>query len=322
MNRLPIPRDLPVVFGAAVLVAMLTVYFLVHPRGLSPIVIESLANSGASLAFAAIAQTFPILTGGLDLSIGGIVALTNVVAAAVVNGSPIEVAIGVALVILTGLACGLLNGLVIVYGRLQPIIATLATGTVFSGIALLLRPVPGGDVSLALADALTLPLAGLVPPSLLLVGLTAFAVWYPLRRSKLGRGMFAAGSAPEAGRLSGLNVPRSIITAYALSGLFGALAGLFLSFQTLAGDATIGLPYTINSIAAVVVGGLSLRGGSGTVLSAIFGAYTLRAINSVLLFSGAPPLAQPFFEGLILVAAVAFASIGMLRSSDRLAGMR
>ena len=314
------PGNLPVVFGGLLMLIMFVIFFSFHPRGLNAFVLESLSNSGASLAFAAVAQTFPILTGGLDLSVGGIISLTNASASLIVNGSPLQIGFGVLLVLGIGVLCGLINGTLIVYGRVQPIIATLATGAVFSGIALFLRPTPGGDVSMGLADVFTLSFAG-IPASAVFVTLLTFLIWFPLRRSILGRGMFAAGSLAEAGRLSGLKMQRSIMAAYALSGLFCSFAGLFLGFQTLTGDATIGVPYTINSIAAVVVGGLSLRGGTGTVLSAIFGAYTLRSINSTLLFSGAPPLAQPFFEGMILVIAVAFASLGLLRSSNRLEGM-
>ncbi len=311
-----------VIFGLAILCVVFAIYVSVHPRGLSPRVLESLANSGASLAFVAIAQTFPVLTGGLDLSVGGIVALTNGVASILLNGSPVEIVFGALVVMATGLGFGLLNGILVVRGRLQPVIVTLATGAFFSGLALMVRPQPGGNVDPDLGDFFVGSLAPYVPTSLVTLLLLGWIVWYPLRRSSLGRGMFAAGSAPEAGMLSGLNVNRSIIAAYALSGLFCSFAGLFLSLQALAGDPRIGVPYTINSIAAVVIGGIALRGGSGTILSAIVGAFTLRAINSILLFSGMPPLSQPFFEGFILVIAIAFASLTVMRQPNRLEALR
>ena len=309
-------------FGILILLVMLAIYFSVHPRGVSIRVVESLSNAGASLAFAAVAQTFPVLTGGLDLSIGGMIALTNSLASVVLTGSPLQIAFGFVLVIATGCLCGLVNGTLIVYGRLQPVIATLATGAIFSGLALIVRPRPGGDIPIELGDVFVTSAFDVLPMALVVLAVTCGAVWYPLTRSRLGRGIFAAGSAPEAGRMSGLNVDRSIIAAYVLSGLFASFAGLFLGFQTLAGDATIGVPYTINSIAAVVIGGVALRGGAGHILSAIVGAYTLRSINSILLFSGAPPLALPFFEGVILVVAVVFASLGLMRQPNRLEALR
>ena len=111
-------------------ITLFLVLLTLHPRGLSPLVVQTAANEGPALALVAMAQTLPVLTGGLDLSIGPILALSNCLASNVVSGSPAEVALGVLLVLATGGACGLLNGVIVVYGRIQPIIATLATGAV------------------------------------------------------------------------------------------------------------------------------------------------------------------------------------------------
>ena len=100
--------------------------------------------------------------------------------------------------------------------------------------------------------------------------------------------------------------------------MFAAIGGLFLGFQTFSGDALIGVPYTLNSIAAVVIGGTSLYGGVGGVIGSIFGAYILRTINGVMFFAGAPPLAQPLFEGIILLGAVALAALRVVRIRNRL----
>lgn len=316
--KILLSRHIPVLLGAAVLIIVLAVYLSVHPRGISSFVVQSYGNSAAPLALAALAQTFPVLTGGLDLSVGGIVALTNALASELVQGSSIEIAFGVLVVIAAGAVCGAVNGAIIVYGRLQPIIGTLATGAVFTGLALLVRPFPGGEVDAGLANIMTAILFGVVPVSTLLIAVIASFTWAAVSRTSLGRGIFAAGSASQAARLSGLKIERSIFAAYVLSGLFAALAGLYLGFATLSGDATIGVPYTINSIAAVVIGGLSLRGGAGSPLSAIFGAHALRAISAVLLFTGAPPLAQPLFEGLVLITAVAAASLALVRDPNRM----
>ncbi|HTE79435.1 MAG TPA: ABC transporter permease, partial [Reyranella sp.] len=130
----------------ALFITLFLVFLALHPRGLSPLVVQTAANEGAALALVAMGQTLPVLTGGLDLSIGPILALSNCLASNVVSGSPAEVALGLLLVLATGGACGLLNGLIVVYGRIQPIIATLATGAAYTGIAYLLRPVPGGEI--------------------------------------------------------------------------------------------------------------------------------------------------------------------------------
>ena len=301
----------------AVFIALFGAFVSIHPRGLSAMVITSSANQGLALAFAAMAQTFPVLTGGLDLSVGTVLALTNCVASWVVSGSPVQIGAGIVLVLLTGLACGLLNGLVVVYGRLQPIIATLATSAVFTGFAYLIRPIPGGTIDADLGDVLTGDVFG-IPSALLLLAGVVLVVWLPFKNSVLGRSCYAAGSSEAAAYMSGLNVRRAKLAAYGMSGLLAAFGGLFLGLQTLSGDAHIGEDYTLRSIAAVVIGGTSLLGGSGGVIGSIFGAYVLRTINGVLFFAGVSPLAQPLFEGLVLLGAISLGAARMLRLKNRL----
>jgi ribose transport system permease protein len=143
-------------------------------------------------------------------------------------------------------------------------------------------------------------------------------VWLPFKHSMLGRGCYAVGSSTSAAYMSGVNVNRVKLAAFTLGGVLASMGGLFLSMQTLSGDAQLGADYTLKSIAAVVIGGTSLLGGSGGLVGSIFGAYILRTINSVLLFAGASPLAQPLFEGLVLLAAISIGAIHVLRVKNRL----
>ena len=130
--------------------------------------------------------------------------------------------------------------------------------------------------------------------------------------------LYAIGSSRDAAVMTGIRVPLVTLSAYALAGLFAALAGLYISMVTLTGDPNIGPPYTLNSIAAVVIGGVALSGGVGSPLGAILGAFILKTISGLMFFSGLPPLAQPFFEGAILAIAIAFGALGMLRVRSRL----
>jgi ribose transport system permease protein len=301
-----------------IFVALFAAFVSIHPRGLSAMVITSSANQGLALAFAAMAQTFPVLTGGLDLSVGTVLALSNCVASVVVNGSPLQIAAGIVLVLLSGMACGLLNGVVVVYGRIQPIIATLATSAIFTGFAYLIRPIPGGEIDANLGDVLTGDLFETVPTALILLIGVVVVVWLPFKNSVLGNGCYAAGSSEAAAYMSGLNVNRSKLAAYTMSGLLAALGGLFLGLQTLSGDAHIGEDYTLRSVAAVVIGGTSLLGGTGGMVGSILGAFVLRTINGVLFFAGVSPLAQPLFEGLVLLAAIGLGAARMLRLKNRL----
>ena len=141
--------------AVALFVVMFAIYVTNHPAGLTLNVVTTASNKGVLLAFVAMAQTLVVITAGIDLSLGMIFVLTNCLASSLVAGSPLETAFGVAVVLAAGLACGMINGLVVIYGRLQPIVTTIATGAIYFGMALLLRPVPGGEVNQDLADALT-----------------------------------------------------------------------------------------------------------------------------------------------------------------------
>ena len=301
-------------------VLMFTIYASNHPVGLNANVATTAANKGVLLAIVAMAQTLVVLTSGIDLSVGMVMVLANCLASSIVVGTPLMTALGVLGVLLTGCLCGAINGLIVIYGRLQPIVTTIATGSVFYGAALALRRVPGGDVNSALADALTGQLPGGVPASLaLLLGLVLL-VWLPFRRSVTGRAAYAVGSSEVAAYMSGVPIRRAKFAAYTLSGLLASVAGLFLTCITYSGEASAanGSTYTLYSIAAVVLGGVSLFGGSGSAVGAIFGALMFRTIGDLLFVFNLEPLWQPLFQGVVLSAAVCLGSLRLLRVRNRL----
>jgi ribose transport system permease protein len=304
----------------AVFVVLFSVYIANYQTGLNAAVATTVANKGVLLAIVAMAQTLPVLTAGLDLSVGMVFVLANCIASAVVVGSPLETAFGIVVVLAAGLACGLLNGLVIVYGRLQPIITTLATGAIYYGLALWLRPVPGGDVNSDLADALTGQLPGGIPSMLAVLLAVVLLVWVPFRNSVTGRAALAVGSSEQASYMSGIPIERVKLVTYALSGLLAAIAGLLLTFVTYSGEASssIGGTYTLNSIAAVVIGGTSLMGGYGSAIGSIFGAFVLRTIGDLLFVLDLDPLWQPLFQGMILLVAVSLSALRLLKIRNRL----
>ncbi|HZW72812.1 MAG TPA: ABC transporter permease, partial [Caldimonas sp.] len=165
--------------AAAMFVVIFTVYIAKHQTGWAVPVLTTAANKGVLLAIVAMAQTLPVLTSGIDLSVGMVFVLTNCLASHLVVGTPLHAAAGCVAVLATGALCGFVNGAIIVWGRLQPIVTTLATGTVYYGIALGLRPVPGGDVHAGLADALTGALPGGVPTMLVVLVGVVVVVWLP-----------------------------------------------------------------------------------------------------------------------------------------------
>ncbi|MDO8359325.1 MAG: ABC transporter permease [Devosia sp.] len=286
--------------------------------GLTSNIINTAANKGTLLALVAMAQTIPVITGGLDLSVGMVFLLTNCLASTIVTGDPLMTAIGVIAVLVVGLLCGTLNGLIVVYGRLQPIIVTLATSAIYFGIAVILRPQPGGTVNFELADIMTRSYFG-VPVSIMVLVAAVLLIWIPYKRSVLGRAAFAIGSSETAAFMSGVPIARAKILAYALSGLFASIAGLMLTFLTYSGAAKvqIGNDYTLNSIAAVVIGGTSLFGGAGGVIGSIFGAFVMRTVGDLLIVFDINPVLQPLFVGVVLLLAVSIGSLRLLRIKNR-----
>lgn len=305
--------------AAAIFVAMFAVYGMAQPMGLSADVVNTAANKGALLALVAMAQTVPVLTGGLDLSVGMIFMLTNCLASIIVNGNAAMTVLGIAGVLAAGLACGLVNGLIVVYGRLQPLIATLATSAIYFGIALALRPQPGGDISGDFADLMTRSTYG-IPSSVLLILGVILLIWLPYRNSTLGRAAYAVGSSEQAAYMSGVPIARAKLCAYTLAGLFAAVGGLLLTCVTYSGEAraALGGDYTLNSIAALVIGGTSLFGGSGGVVGSVFGAFVMRTVGDLLVVFNINPVLQPLFVGVVLLFAVSLGSLRLLRVRNKL----
>lgn len=342
MNDLRVRLSQNAALLTAIVVFILFYFFynMNHPRGFSVAVLIQNSNEVFTLAMVAMAQTVPVLMGGLDLSVGAIMTLVNTIASHLLNGSPMQIAFGMVVSLAAGAACGFVNGCIVVYGRIQPIIATLATGAIFLGLALFLRPSPGGNVDDDLSWAATNDLYEIaatygfaqngeagwfqpiswIPVPLLLLVLVAVLVWLPFARSVTGRTVYAVGSGEGAAYMSGLSIDRAKIAAFTLGGFFAGIGGLYLTLQTSSGNADIPQAgaYTLNSIAAVVIGGTSLLGGVGTAIGSIFGALILRTISFNFRIFEIDPLMQPLFEGTVLLAAVSLGAFRVLRVKNTL----
>lgn len=322
-------RNGRLLFVWALLLAILAAYVLVVPQ-FRPREQRTIANSGLTLAAASLGQTLVVLTGGIDLSIGPMVSLTNSITSFTTDkdnprGSMVKAALAALAV---GAFGGFVNGALVAYGRLQPIIVTLATGSVWTGIALYIRPSPGGFIppdystlltgtafqepgSFPLGLTVPLPKAGFV-----ILGLVIF--WVLFRRSALATRIYAVGSSEGAAYLSGVDVQRAKLAAYTLAGLAAGTAGLINSAQTSTGNALGGNVFTLNSIAAVVLGGASLAGGAGSFLGSLAGAYVISIIPSVLQFYNVSSFYKDLVQGSILLFAVALGAIGLLRVRNRM----
>ena len=302
-------QNVPLLLSLGLFVAMVVLYIILFALKQSrlPGAFELLTtvNNTLSVGLAAIGQTFVVLTGGIDLSVGGIVDVTNSVAARFMQDSPVSIVFVSIGALVVGAIAGLVNGALVVYGRLQPIIVTLATLAIWEGIALLVLPQQGGSIPPVLTAVLagTLPFPTWLPNSLIIAGLLVIG-WQALRNTRFMTAVYAIGNDERAARANGISVARAKIGAYALAGTCAGAAGLYFAAANTSGDATSGTPFTLTSIAAVVLGGVSLFGGRGSAVGSLAGAFILTLLLNVLFFAGVNTQLQEFFQGLFLILAV------------------
>jgi ribose transport system permease protein len=301
-----VPAILPTLLFIALFIVMVGVQNEVSQPSL-----ETVLETTLPLILVGFGQSLVVMTGGIDLSVGGTMSLSSAFLAthAVNNG---DLAVWLPLVLLIGLAGGAINGILIVKTRIQPFIVTLASWSVFDGLALLVLPTEGGGVAPGLTKFVSGELAG-VPKSLIFAVIVILA-WLVLRRTKFGLAVLAVGSDQASARLNGINVDRTKVIVYALSGLSAALAAIYYNGAlTFSGSPTAGDPFILLSVAAVVIGGTSLSGGRGSYLGTVLGALSLSFISQIVFFAGAESYWSQFLQGvLVLVAVALFSGVELL----------
>ena len=297
----------------ALLAALLVMEKIVHPS-LNSFDVQSLVDGALPLALAAMAQAAVVLAGGIDLSIGSMMSLVNVLSALWMANTDFKGALLIAAlwIVATAVAGGL-TGAVITLTRVPDIIVTLATSFVWAGVALQIMPIPGGGTPLEFVNLMTGELWSVIPTGLIVVVVVLLVVWLPFYRSRPGLALYALGSNRTAAFLSGVSVARTRILAYALGGVFTALAGLALTASTSNGNALSGTSYTLNSVAAVVLGGVSLSGGRGGMTGPIVAAAILTLIGTILTFMGVDPNYGTVIQGALVVLVVMIAGFLLLR---------
>lgn len=251
----------------------------------------------------AVGVTFVLLTGGVDLSLGSVVALSGVIAASFAHPGEYPAVVAVLMGILTGMACGATNGLVITRGGVAPFVVTLGTMTVARGLALIAsdgKPVSNMSPELTrlAGNVLGLPIPVLI---LVVVSLASGAF---LANTRLGRHIYAVGGNENAARAAGINVHRVKTFAYTLCGAMAGLAGVVLAARITTGQPNAGIAYELDAIAAVVIGGTSLSGGVGGIRGTLLGALLMGVINNGLDLLNVPSYYQQIVKGIIIVGAV------------------
>ncbi len=293
--------------GALVMIPLFVVLMVVdvalQPDILSKPQIALTIQTALPLVLVSAAQCIVLLTGGIDVSVGGMMVVANVLAATWAGPDGANVWL-LALIPLIGLALGALNGALVVFGRFEPFVATLGTWAIYDGVALLVLPSAGGTTPANLT-AWAQDTSSFIPTSILLLILTLLFWWY-WRSTNLCRWIYSIGSDEIRAGLSGVNIGRTKFSVYAISGLLASLAGIYLALITGTGDATIGNGYILSSVEACVLGGISLTGGIGGVGLAVAGAFILTFIEGI-----SSVLEMPPWVSVVLSAALLLIVIGI-----------
>jgi ribose transport system permease protein len=296
--------------SAAVPVALFVVLFIVmvieQGSSFSSSLLQSVLETTVPLLIVGLGQTLVVLTGGIDLSVGGIFSLAaSLIATKMLQNG--DIFLWLPLVILIGFAAGAINGLLIVRTRIQPFIVTLASWSVFSGLALLALPTEGGSVAPGLSSFLS---GSALIPKAVIVTLLLILFWLVVRRTAFGTAILSLGSSEGSAHLNGVPVDRTKVLVYALSGMFASIAAVYyVAVLTFSGSPVAGDPYILLSVAAVVIGGTSMAGGRGTFVGTVLGALSLSFIAQIVFFSGAESYWSQFVQGVLVLAAVLLFSV-------------
>jgi ribose transport system permease protein len=280
--------------------------------------IASISKNSLPLVYLAIGQAIIVIAGGIDLSLGPLLLLGNVIAARFMDGQPFGIVLLIALAIIAGLALlNALTGYLISISGVPDIVVTLATSYIWSGVALWILPSPGGGTAPEFRWLFTGSQAGIggsyiVP--LVMMAIPAIAVFIFSRRSRLGLSMYAIGSSSVAARLAGLDIQRVKIASYATGGAMAALAGLATVAITGTGDPrfSIGANATLNSVAAIVLGGIALTGGVGSVLGVVATGVILIMLNPILTAMGINANTSQVIQGALIAGVMMIGGLAAL----------
>ena len=298
----PIARGLGM---PALLAAAIGLTRVVHPD-FGPFEIQTLALGALPLALAAAAQAIVVISGGIDLSIGSLIAVANVLSASLMQHASFLESLAISVFVLVALAAaGLVNGLVIAVTRIPDVVATLTTGFIWGGVALIILEHPGGGAPAGYLNiAAGTDLGPWLPNALIVMIVAVAAIWLPIRLSRIGLLIYAAGSDPVAAFRSGVNVRVARTIAYVVSGVACAIGGMALTMTTGIGAPLSGAYYTLSSVAAVVIGGVSLAGGRGDMIGPVIAALLLTLAPMDLVFLGIDPNYGQVIQGTLIVVVV------------------
>lgn len=277
--------------------------------------LENLAGTLAIVGIASIGMTLVLITGGVDISVGSVAALAGVVISQLWLKSEIPLGIGVIAALLSGALVGLINGFIVTFLKINPLITTLATFSIIRGLAFVLSEGQTNMLQNATFNFIGRGDIAGIPFSLLLMLSLYLLFGFVLRQTNFGRNLYAIGGSPEASRLAGIPVTRNLLIIYTVCGLLAALSGVINASQlaSSAPRAATGLEFTV--VTAVVLGGTSLAGGKGTLIGTLVGVIILRVLNNGLVLMEVSSFYQDVARGVVLLLAISFDQIRLKLSS-------
>ena len=303
--------------GVYVLLLLLVIAYI---WALAPVVftsfdLKTIVIGALPLVFAAMAQAVIVISGGIDLSLGVMVAVINVLAARLMETSSFATSLLIAVgLMIVGVVMGCINGGLVVITGVPDIVVTLAMSFVWGGVALLILRTPGGG-SPTEFQALGTGVLGWewLPSGAIIIALVLALVWLPIRWRRPGFAIYAVGSNRDRAYLSGVNVAQTRVLAYALGGFFAAMGGLAATATTGIGTPYAGTFITLNSVAAIVLGGVSLAGGKGGVVGPVAAAFCLTLVPAIMVFQGIDPNYGQVIQGALIVIVVMLGGLLLLR---------
>ena len=265
-----------------------------------------------SLVFVAAGQTIVLISEGLDLSVGGVMSISTCIMATVSQKSFVA---AVLLCLLVGIVVGCINGLLVSKLKMQPMITTLSTWTVLGGCSLWILKTDGGYIPPALTNFLIHRVAG-VPVTLFFI-VAVLVGWYILKNTSFGYAIYAVGSNERAAFFNGIDITKTKIKIFSLSGLCAAMGGILYAGINATGSPTVGTSNIMMSVAAAVIGGTNLTGGRGGVTGTVVGVFILKLISDILVFAGITSYYTSLCQGLLLIICVAIGSVSTLLKNRR-----
>ncbi len=309
----------PYLFTLLLLVLTIVVNFIFQPNLFERLTLNSNMRVFLPSILLAAGQAVVVLAGGIDISVGSIVAVVNTLLCTQLgaNAAPDQVALWMVIVLLVGMAAGAINGFFAAFLRLQPIITTYATSFLYAGLALYILPNPGGAVPASISTFYrdTTPL-GL--PLAFFVIFVILAGWWLTQQTRYGRYLYAVGGQPESAYATAVPVALMQFSTYVISGFMAALAGIAITLLASSGNAGIGDAMTLASISAVVIGGTALRGGVGGIAGPVIGAVILGLISNIISFANVETWWATLVNAAVIVLALAAPGIIALFRRRRL----